>query len=1181
MHKYLLLLFTLITTVAVNSQNVMSSSDQNYGYNSTKPLGNPANPVDPPAGVIAKWVHDTISSRIFWNDNAYKCYIWNGMAYRLRFPNNYDPNYAAKYPLMLFFHGAGEIKPVHDNEDHLYWGASSFQDIVNSGSWNGFILFPQQHTAGDEWSDSYFTLVNGVLDTLEKYNGFDPNRLVTMGLSEGGEGALEMTRLYPKRVSTCIPSSPVRIKFPDFNHLQVPIWLADGGNDNNPDPGSTTGFADSLRSIGGDCVQQYYYNLGHGIWTNHWAQLDITNTPILYGYLNNTYKAQPVLYFGKNLFCQGSAISAKMGLTAGFYAYQWQRDGGAGFADIAGASGNEYTATQTGTYRARIKRTVSSDWSAWSPNPIKIATKPCSLDTVFTEHFTYNTATIVNPSGYDYQYNAPNTEYKRYNWTCQNGLYSTGADNITQDAAGTPGGRMSLYYTNSSSGSCVYSATDRVWGMYQNQPTVKWNTNYLFSFYAANLSTTSPRAALSAVINGSAPTLLSKPTTLPSSVSGNKSWTKFTYLWNSNFSSSADLSIVNATTSTSGNDFAIDEISLTRLLAPGGFVNNMALWAKADALPLMDSTRLPDWSNATGGTELVQTGNGNKPLLRNNSADNINFNPLVSFNTANDRYLTATTGFAGTTAHTAAHVFMVARANNNTLNDSVMIERQASGGRVAVGMPNAGNIIWDAGSTGSGNRLTTPMTNAEVNKAFLWSFSKDNVHGTGTSAANQMDIRKNGVVVASSGTASPSFTGNSSDFKIGSSDVRVAELIYYLDANINAARQNRIESYLATKYGMTLGTTAAPVSYIASDSATTFWTGSATYQNDVFGIGVDSASGLNQLISNSMNSGSGDGAGQSAKGNLIVTAIAPVNDLRFLMMGNDAAVLTEHTIIPGEAPAGLQTAKRVGREWKVKNTNGVGAVTVAFDTTGLTLAGGSVAGNFALLIDSDGDGNFNTGTASLYYATSAAGKQVNFSGVTLNDNVVFTIITQKSASSLPATWLGFTAEGVSGNAVLNWKTSEEINVDYYAVEHSTTGRDFTVIATKAANNSLGVNDYAYTHQSLSAGTHYYRIRRVDRDGVYQYSEVKTVKVSGVNAIQVRPNPVAGSTLTLALSMQQKAQTTIQVVSIDGKVMSKLNTQLQQGLNTVSVNVDAIPTGIYLVQIVLADEVVTKKFIRTR
>lgn len=1169
MHKYLLLLLVLFSAAAADSQNVFNSGDPVINYNSGAPAGSASNPTTPSTGVMSKWIRTRNTGRIPWDDTKFKAYYYSGMAFRLRYPQNYDST--KKYPLVLFFHGGGEIGPVTENEDHLFWGASTFQDMVVAGTYNAFLLFPQQDHIG--WDNSYYTRLNDVLDTLEKYNGFDPNRLITMGLSEGGLGAIAMASLYPKRVSTVVTSSPIDVTTIGniSNYIHVPVWIGNGGTDTNPNAQNANAYVTSFHDAGGDLFQTYVSTAGHVMWTTQWGMLDASLNSILAQYWIASHKAQPLVYFNNTQFCTGKPISAKMGVTAGFFAYQWQRGVGGTFTDIGGATANEYIATQTGEYRVHFKRTATSDWSDWTPKPVKIISKPCSLDTVFTEHFDYDN---------DYQYFAPAAAYKRYNFDCENGLFLSGTENFANDATGRRGARFSLNYTNSTG--CTYTTTSKVWGMYNNQPSIKQNTNYLFSFYAGNQTTTSTRASLVGSINGTTLTnLLSKPTSVPN-LAGNNSWTKFTYLWNSGSATSADLAILNNSTNSTGNDFVLDEISLTRQLAPGGIGSNMMLWAKADALSLADSSRLYDWANSSGGTQLTQTIQSNKPILKNNATDNINFNPLVSFKVSPDYYILGQGGYAGTTSHTAAHIYMVARTPSTTANDSVFIERQSTtNGRVAVSIPNNGNVIWDAGSSdgATGSHMTVPFVAADAEKPLLWSFSKDNVNNTGS--GNKQDIRKNGAVVASSVANSASFTGNSSNLKLGSTDVRLAEVIYYLDANINSISQNRIESYLATKYGMTLGTTASPISYTASDGTTIFWPGNATFQNDVFGIGVDSLSGLNQLKSNSVNSGSGDGTGQSGKGNLILTAISSLNDKRFLMIGNNADVLTDHTIVPGEGPSAVQTAKRVGREWRVENTGNVGQVTLTFDTTGLTLAGGAVLGNFALMIDSDGDGDFNTGTLSVFYATSSSGKQINFSGVTLNDNVVFSIITQKASSSLPATWLGFTAEGVNGNALLKWKTSEEINVDYYAVEHSTNGRDFSVIATQAANNSLGINDYSYTHQSLSAGIHYYRIRRVDRDGVYQYSEVKTVKISGVNAIQVRPNPVAGSTLTLALSMQQKAQTTIQVVSIDGKVMSKLNTQLVQGLNTVNINVDAIPTGIYLVQIMLSDEVVTKKFIRTR
>jgi len=411
----------------------------------------------------------------------------------------------------------------------------------------------------------------------------------------------------------------------------------------------------------------------------------------------------------------------------------------------------------------------------------------------------------------------------------------------------------------------------------------------------------------------------------------------------------------------------------------------------------------------------------------------------------------------------------------------------------------------------------------------------------------------------------------------------VAEVIYYLDANINATTQSRIESYLALKYGTTLGKTTAVSNYLASDGATIFWTGNTTYQNDVFGIGTDSLSGLVQKISNSANSGSGDGTGQSGKGNLVLSTNTDLADKSFLMIGNDAGPMVPvKTITSGSN--NLIGAIRIDRFWKVNNTNNVGPVDLSFDTTGLgNLKGGALLSNYSLLIDNDGDGNFSTGVQSVYPATSApfGTKKIIFSGVTLTNNVAFTIITVPSPNAtLPATWLGFTAIAKKDNALLNWQTSDEINVDHYSVEHSLTGSSYLSVGTVNAHNNSGVNSYNFTHASLPAGIHYYRIVRVDRDGKFEYSVVKTVTISNNGAnIEVRPNPVVGSTLTLAISTQQNSKVDIHIMSIEGKTIQQQSANLVQGSNIINMNVAALPSGMYMVQMILNDEVVTKKFVR--
>jgi Secretion system C-terminal sorting domain len=184
--------------------------------------------------------------------------------------------------------------------------------------------------------------------------------------------------------------------------------------------------------------------------------------------------------------------------------------------------------------------------------------------------------------------------------------------------------------------------------------------------------------------------------------------------------------------------------------------------------------------------------------------------------------------------------------------------------------------------------------------------------------------------------------------------------------------------------------------------------------------------------------------------------------------------------------------------------------------------------------------------------------------------------------ALPAVWLGFTAEAVNGNGVLNWKTSDEINVDRYTVEHSFNGVSFSAVGTVAANNNTGVNNYNFTDAGLAAGNHYYRIRRTDKDGKSEYSDIKTIKIvtAGAN-VQIRPNPVAGSTLIVGVSVQQSSKTSLQVMAVDGKIMMQQNVNLTTGNNIVNINIGSVPPGIYLLRVQLNDGIVIKKFIRER
>lgn len=320
-------------------------------------------PAQPATGQIGKWYR---TPKVNWNTDQFKSYIYNGMTFRLRYPNNYDKSDPSKkYPLILFFHGAGEIGPISDNEYQLFLGAKDFQDSINAGKFNAFMLFAQVSNSG--WDYSYFEKLNLVLDTLKKYNNLDEDRVIPVGLSNGGLATLYYSIEFPRRSSVAIAASPALLAaFSEEKKaplIHIPLFIANGGLDFNPYPPDVKKFVDSFTAKGGDVRQLFLPQNEHGTWLEQW------NSGYLVNYWKNAHKANPLIFFQKNVFCPDSAISVKLGITAGFAQYQWQKD----LVDMPTATGNEVTVNAVGSYRVRFRRVTNGAWSAWSPNPAVIA----------------------------------------------------------------------------------------------------------------------------------------------------------------------------------------------------------------------------------------------------------------------------------------------------------------------------------------------------------------------------------------------------------------------------------------------------------------------------------------------------------------------------------------------------------------------------------------------------------------------------------------------------------------------------------------------------------------------------------------------------------------------------------------------------------------------------------------
>src|SRR6185437_10092743 len=179
--------FVFATGQSLQAQSVLDPTDAVVTYNPSSP------PPIPAYGSIAKWVRTV---RMSWSTTNWKCYIYNGQQFRLRFPKSYQPgvNDGKQYPMLIFMHGEGEQGTVYDNEYSLYHGGSLFESAVANGKYDGYVLVMQ---TGGGWGPNQFSAFKYIIDYMITNNKLDPFRVTLNGLSGGGQGTWQMYQTFP------------------------------------------------------------------------------------------------------------------------------------------------------------------------------------------------------------------------------------------------------------------------------------------------------------------------------------------------------------------------------------------------------------------------------------------------------------------------------------------------------------------------------------------------------------------------------------------------------------------------------------------------------------------------------------------------------------------------------------------------------------------------------------------------------------------------------------------------------------------------------------------------------------------------------------------------------------------------------------------------------------------------
>lgn len=120
---------------------------------------------------------------------------------------------------------------------------------------------------------------------------------------------------------------------------------------------------------------------------------------------------------------------------------------------------------------------------------------------------------------------------------------------------------------------------------------------------------------------------------------------------------------------------------------------------------------------------------------------------------------------------------------------------------------------------------------------------------------------------------------------------------------------------------------------------------------------------------------------------------------------------------------------------------------------------------------------------------------------------------------LPVSLVDFQAILVNQSVVLNWETAQEKNNKGFYIERSENGKQWQVLGfvkSKAdAGNSNSSTLYSFTDNAAISGTNFYRLKQIDIDGKFDYSEMRMINIAATSTgVQLYPNP-AKDAVTIA------------------------------------------------------------------
>jgi len=200
------------------------------------------------------------------------------------------------------------------------------------------------------------------------------------------------------------------------------------------------------------------------------------------------------------------------------------------------------------------------------------------------------------------------------------------------------------------------------------------------------------------------------------------------------------------------------------------------------------------------------------------------------------------------------------------------------------------------------------------------------------------------------------------------------------------------------------------------------------------------------------------------------------------------------------------------------------------------------------------------------------------------DNTDATVVTTLEGSSdipLPVELNSFTASVRDNLVDLKWQTKTEVNNYGFNVERRINEGEWDSIGfVEGHGNSNSPKEYSYSDEDIFAGgsKFQYRLKQVDNDGQFEYSDIVEVEVvpNQYELSQNYPNPFNPGT-TIRFSLPKQTELKLNLYNMLGELVETIaEGNYEVGNYKVTFNASSLPSGVYIYRIESSDFVQTKK-----